>query len=116
MCVCVCVCTRARLCVCVCTRACVCVCVCVYVCVSVCVCAYVCVCVCPSGIVGPDRTAEAVAVSDLIGSLLANQRVVEISGAATGKQLSNKTSFPNFFRVIPSDDIQMQVKSSNNVT
>ncbi|KAK7473400.1 hypothetical protein BaRGS_00035373, partial [Batillaria attramentaria] len=61
------------------------------------------------GIIGASRTADAMAVSRLIGSLPASQRVLQISGSVTGKQLSDRELYPNFFRVIPPDDIQVQV-------
>ena len=105
--VCVCVCVP-------CVRACVrsCVCVRVRVCVRDCVCACVCVCVLRPfpGVVGPDRTSDAMATSSLIGSLPANQRILQISGSATGEQLGDKTRHPSFFRVIPPDNIQIQVE------
>nr|KAG5689964.1 hypothetical protein BaRGS_033645 [Batillaria attramentaria] len=62
------------------------------------------------GILGPPSTAEAMAVSRFIGSLPADQEVFQISGSATGAALSNKRLYPNFFRVIPSDSTQIQVK------
>ena len=61
------------------------------------------------GMIGPDRTSDALVVSRFISSLPANQRLVQISGSATGKQLSDKTLYPNFFRVIPPDDTQVEV-------
>ncbi|XP_076467892.1 uncharacterized protein LOC143298804 isoform X2 [Babylonia areolata] len=61
------------------------------------------------GVIGPDRSAEAAAVSRLIGSLPTNQRLLQISGSATAKDLSDKELYGNFFRVIPSDETQIQV-------
>ncbi|XP_070196625.1 uncharacterized protein [Littorina saxatilis] len=60
-------------------------------------------------LLGPSRTADALPVSSLIGSLPANQRVLQISGSATGRQLSDHSAHPSFFRVIPSDQTQVQV-------
>ncbi|KAK7500603.1 hypothetical protein BaRGS_00008178, partial [Batillaria attramentaria] len=60
-------------------------------------------------VLGPSRTAEATVVSRFLGSLPAHQRLLQISGASTGKELSDKTLYPNFFRVIPPDTVQVQV-------
>ncbi|KAL8586195.1 hypothetical protein ACOMHN_021462 [Nucella lapillus] len=62
-----------------------------------------------AGIIGPSQSERAVAVSELISSLPENQRVPQVSCSATGRALSNKTVYPNFFRVIPPDDAQIQV-------
>ena len=48
-------------------------------------------------------------MSNLIGYLPVNQRLLQISGSSTGKQLSDRTLHPNFFRVIPHDGIQVKV-------
>ncbi|KAK7097647.1 hypothetical protein V1264_004594 [Littorina saxatilis] len=62
------------------------------------------------GLLGPGTTSQAIAVSSLVSLLPTNQRVVQISGSATGKQLSNSSlMYSNFFRVIPPDDTQVQV-------
>ena len=61
------------------------------------------------GILGPDRTSDAMAVSRLISSLPNEKRLLQFSGSATGKQLSDGTVFPNFFRVTPPDDTQVEV-------
>ncbi|XP_076467623.1 uncharacterized protein LOC143298628 [Babylonia areolata] len=61
------------------------------------------------GMLGPDATAEASVVSRLIGYLPANQRLVQISGSATGKELSDKELHPNFFRVVANDHVQIKV-------
>ncbi|KAK7096819.1 hypothetical protein V1264_003878 [Littorina saxatilis] len=61
------------------------------------------------GMIGPGRTAEAVAVSGLISYLPTNQRVMQISGSSTGKQLQDRSKHSNFFRVIPPDNVQVEV-------
>ncbi|XP_076467886.1 uncharacterized protein LOC143298802 [Babylonia areolata] len=61
------------------------------------------------GVLGPERTSEVLVVSSLFSSLPASQRLLQISGSSTGKQLSDSTRFPNFFRVIPPDDTQVKV-------
>lgn len=62
-----------------------------------------------TGLLGPSRTEEAKAISRLLGSLPPNKRLLQISGSATGSELSDKTLYPNFFRVIPSDSTQVKV-------
>jgi hypothetical protein len=64
---------------------------------------------------GPGSTSQAMAVSDLIGQFPANQRYLLISASATGNELSNKTRYPSFFRIIPPDKTQVQVKYSLKV-
>ncbi|XP_070198220.1 uncharacterized protein [Littorina saxatilis] len=61
------------------------------------------------GLLGPGRTQEAMAVSRFLSSLPSSQRVTQISGSATGADLSDKNVYSNFFRVIPPDSTQVQV-------
>ncbi|KAK7473847.1 hypothetical protein BaRGS_00034898, partial [Batillaria attramentaria] len=61
------------------------------------------------GVLGPDTTETAIAVSKTLGSMPRDQRLLQISGTATGEALSDKTLYPNFFRVIPPDSTQVKV-------
>ncbi|KAK7500604.1 hypothetical protein BaRGS_00008179, partial [Batillaria attramentaria] len=61
------------------------------------------------GMLGPSRTAEAMVVSRLFGLRPREQRLLQVSGSATGRELSDKAHYPTFFRVIPPDTIQVQV-------
>ena len=66
------------------------------------------------GVIGPSTTSQAVSVSQLFSSLPENQRIPQISGSATGIQLGDKSTYLNFFRVIPPDGAQIQVTWYNN--
>nr|KAG5709300.1 hypothetical protein BaRGS_018052 [Batillaria attramentaria] len=48
-------------------------------------------------------------VSRLFGLRPREQRLLQVSGSATGRELSDKAHYPTFFRVIPPDTIQVQV-------
>ncbi|KAK7473848.1 hypothetical protein BaRGS_00034899, partial [Batillaria attramentaria] len=61
------------------------------------------------GILGPERTNEAIVVSRMIGSMPEDKRLLQISSSATGEALSDRTLYPNFFRVIPPDTTQVKV-------
>nr|KAG5689718.1 hypothetical protein BaRGS_006399 [Batillaria attramentaria] len=61
------------------------------------------------GLLGPSTTNEAIVVSRMIGSMPEDKRLLQISGSATGEALSDRTLYPNFFRVIPPDSTQVDV-------
>ncbi len=67
-----------------------------------------------SGVIGSDLSSETEAVSRLLGSLPAEFRLLQLSYAATSVSLRDKDRFPNFFRTIPPDDIQVEVLSIRN--
>ncbi|PVD34741.1 hypothetical protein C0Q70_06018 [Pomacea canaliculata] len=61
------------------------------------------------GLLGPDGTESAMYTSRCLSSLPHNKRLLQVSGSATGMELSNNALYPNFFRVIPSDSTQVKV-------
>ncbi|XP_070198021.1 uncharacterized protein [Littorina saxatilis] len=61
------------------------------------------------GLLGPGRTQEAIVVSRFLSSLPSSQRLLQISGSATGAELSDKGLYSNFYRVVPPDSTQVQV-------
>ena len=64
------------------------------------------------GLLGPDRTEDAIVVSRFLSSLPSSRRLLLLSGSATGEELTDRNLFSNFFRVIPPDSIQVQVSAS----
>ena len=68
------------------------------------------------GIIGPDRTGEAISVSSFLSSLPADRRPLQVSGSATGASLNDRQLYSNFLRVIPPDSTQVKVQSNLIVT
>ena len=66
----------------------------------------------PTGVLGPDSTQDAIVVSRLLSSLPPSQRLVQVTGSATGATLADRALYSNFFRVIQPDSMQIMVSES----
>ncbi|XP_046566040.1 uncharacterized protein LOC124274715 isoform X3 [Haliotis rubra] len=61
------------------------------------------------GIVGPGFSAETQDVSRLLSSLPEEDRLLQISYSATAAILSDKSVYKNLYRVIETDDVQVEI-------
>ncbi|KAL3892173.1 hypothetical protein ACJMK2_004407 [Sinanodonta woodiana] len=61
------------------------------------------------GVIGPERNSEAEVVSSAISSLEPDDQILQIGFSTKAAVLGNKTQFPNFYRVIPNDNIEVKV-------
>jgi len=63
------------------------------------------------GVIGPEWSSEAEAVSPVLTSGPPETRLLQIGFSTTSLSLSDQRRFPNFVRVLPTDDVQIQVWS-----
>ncbi|XP_046553834.1 metabotropic glutamate receptor 5-like [Haliotis rubra] len=61
------------------------------------------------GILGPEYSSETKEVSRLLSSLPEEDRLLQISYSATAAFLSDKSIYKNLYRVIETDDVQVEV-------
>ncbi|XP_046369832.2 uncharacterized protein LOC124144464 [Haliotis rufescens] len=61
------------------------------------------------GILGPDYSSETQSVSRLLSSLPEEDRLLQISYSATAAILADKSIYKNLYRVIETDDVQVEV-------
>ena len=62
------------------------------------------------GVLGPMYSSEAIEISRLLSGLPERLRLLQISFTATATSLGNHELYRNFYRTIPSDKIQVEVK------
>ena len=67
------------------------------------------VCSTMAGIIGPENSDAARAVSTILSSVAPDDRLVQLGFSTTAVELSDRTLYPNFIRVIPNDEIQIEV-------
>ena len=63
-----------------------------------------------AAILGPGYSSEAIQISRLLSSMPDHLRLLQISPSTTASSLSDHELYSNFFRTIPSDDIQVKVR------
>ncbi|XP_067661392.1 uncharacterized protein [Haliotis asinina] len=61
------------------------------------------------GVLGPETSGETESVSSLLSSLPEEDRLLQISYSATAAILSDKSIYKNLYRVIETDDVQVEV-------
>lgn len=61
------------------------------------------------GIIGPEHSSEAGSISILLSSQRPTDRLIQIGYSTTASSLSNTNIYPNFYRVVPNDKIQVEV-------
>ncbi|XP_045209918.2 uncharacterized protein LOC123561535 [Mercenaria mercenaria] len=59
------------------------------------------------GVIGPMFSSEAQVVSSILGSQLPSDRFLQIGFSSTSTVLNDRTKYPNYYRVIPGDSIQV---------
>ncbi|XP_076092126.1 uncharacterized protein LOC143063697 [Mytilus galloprovincialis] len=64
------------------------------------------------GIIGPGHSSEAGSISVLLSSQRPTDRLIQIGYSTTASSLSNTNIYPNFYRVVPNDEIQVEVMVS----
>ncbi|KAL5010700.1 hypothetical protein ScPMuIL_013005 [Solemya velum] len=62
-----------------------------------------------SCVIGPEWSSEAAVVSKMLGSMSPFSRLPQIGYSTTASSLANRDLYPNFFRVVPPDDVQIKV-------
>ena len=62
-----------------------------------------------SGVIGPEKSSEAEAISCILGGVPESKRLLQIGFSATAAKLGNRKEYNNFARVIPNDNIQFEV-------
>lgn len=62
-----------------------------------------------AGIIGPEGSEEARAVSTILSSVSPEHRLAQLGFSTTAAELSDRTLYPNFFRFVPDDEIQIEV-------
>ncbi|XP_053382549.1 uncharacterized protein LOC123540489 [Mercenaria mercenaria] len=61
------------------------------------------------GIVGPEFSSEAEVISPILSSARTENRLVQVGFSTTATRLSDDRKYPNFVRVVPNDDVQVEV-------
>ncbi|KAJ8315689.1 hypothetical protein KUTeg_007839 [Tegillarca granosa] len=61
------------------------------------------------GVIGPEFSSEVVSTSPILSSAPLNERLLQIGFSTTASGLSNTNVYKNFYRIIPSDDNQVQM-------
>ncbi|KAK3607958.1 hypothetical protein CHS0354_006557 [Potamilus streckersoni] len=61
------------------------------------------------GIIGPEYSSEAEVVSTITGTSKPIDRILQVGFSTTSATLSDSSKYPNFFRVVPDDSLQVQV-------
>lgn len=59
------------------------------------------------GVLGPSFSSEAQVVSSILGSQSPSDRFLQIGFSSTSTVLNDRAKYPNFYRVIPEDSIQI---------
>lgn len=62
-----------------------------------------------SGVLGPTYSSEAQVVSSILGSQIPSDRFLLLGYSSTSTVLNDRTMYPNFYRVIPEDSVQITV-------
>lgn len=61
------------------------------------------------GVIGPTYSSEAEVVSKVLSSMPSKYRLPQIGFSTTAASLGSHDLYPNFFRTVPSDDVQIKV-------
>lgn len=62
-----------------------------------------------AGIIGPEFSSEAEIISPVFGSVPSQSRLAQVGFSTTAARLSDDNKFPNIIRVVPPDDVQIEV-------
>ncbi|KAH3752843.1 hypothetical protein DPMN_187469 [Dreissena polymorpha] len=62
-----------------------------------------------AGVVGPELSTEARILSPILGSVAPEDRLLQLGFSTSAADLGDKKLYPNFARVIPSDNVQIEV-------
>ncbi|XP_052237846.1 uncharacterized protein LOC127849167 [Dreissena polymorpha] len=62
-----------------------------------------------AGVVGPELSTEARVLSPILGSVAPEDRLLQLGFSTSAADLGDKKLYPNFARVIPSDNVQVEV-------
>lgn len=65
-----------------------------------------------TGIIGPEYSSEAEVMSQLLRAVRPEKQLVQVGYSTTASVLTTGDKYPNFVRVIPNDDIQVEVSKS----
>ena len=71
-----------------------------------------CLPICITGVIGPEYSSEAVAVSrvlTLLSAVNGDDRLPQVGFSATAASLRDKEEYPNFISVVPDDGVQTEV-------
>ncbi|XP_060604760.1 uncharacterized protein LOC132757490 isoform X2 [Ruditapes philippinarum] len=61
------------------------------------------------GVIGPEFSSEAEAISPILSSVTKESRLVQVGFSTTAARLGDTEKYPNFVRVVPNDDVQVEV-------
>ena len=61
------------------------------------------------GVVGPEFSSEAEAISPILSSVHKERRLVQVGFSTTAARLGDNQKYPNFVRVVPNDNVQVEV-------
>lgn len=61
------------------------------------------------GLIGPEFSEESKAVSTILSSVSGAEMLLQIGFSSTAVELSDREQYPNFVRVIPNDETQIDV-------
>jgi hypothetical protein len=61
------------------------------------------------GVIGPEFSSEAEAISPILSSVSKESHLVQVGFSTTAARLGDTEKYPNFVRVVPNDDVQVEV-------
>ncbi|KAL4228849.1 Taste receptor [Mactra antiquata] len=62
------------------------------------------------GLIGPEYSSETALVASMLGSAVEDRRLPQVGFSATATGLVDQKKYPSFVRVIPNDDVQVDVR------
>ncbi|KAL4228424.1 hypothetical protein ACF0H5_011471 [Mactra antiquata] len=66
------------------------------------------------GVIGPELSSESTAASSVFSAQPSLDRFIQISYSSTSTELNNRDDYPNYYRVIPDDDVQIEKYALRN--
>jgi hypothetical protein len=61
-------------------------------------------------VIGPEFSSEAEAISPILSSVSKEKGLVQVGFSTTAARLGDARKYPNFVRVVPNDDVQVEVR------
>lgn len=61
------------------------------------------------GVIGPEFSSEAEVISPILGGVHKDKQLVQVGFSTTASELSDHEKYPNFVRVIPRDELQVDM-------